>query len=110
MSALFVAVMLLAQIGIAQHYTVHFTDHGLYEHHYDDHAEDDTNSDHKKNASEACQICLLTKSLSLGIVPSDVYLSARVISTHTFAKTHDQRNTPAKYASYNPRAPPAFLI
>ncbi len=105
MAATFVAIMLLAQIGIAQHNVVHFTDHGHYEH-----SHDDNDGDHKKSASEACQICLLTKSLSLGLAPDYVDLTISVLSAHAALKSHDQIITNHQYAFYTPRAPPIFLI
>ena len=35
MTAILMVIMLLAQIEVAQHNVVHFTDHGHYEHSHD---------------------------------------------------------------------------
>lgn len=105
MAAIFVAIMLLAQIGIAQHNTVHFTDHGHYEHSHDDH-----DDDHKKNVSKDCQICLLTKSLAFGLIVPSVDLPAPVLSGYAAVKNPNQIIIRHERTLYNPRAPPAFLI
>lgn len=105
MAAIFVAIMLLAQIGIAQHNTVHFKDHGHYEHNQKDHGDH-----HKKNASESCQICLLAKSLSSGLVATHAEIPAPVLSVHRTLKSRDQIAHNHQYGFYNPRAPPVFLI
>lgn len=103
-SAILMAIMLLAQIGIAQHAVVHFTDHGHYDHSQGDHG------DHKKNASEDCQICVLTKSLSLGLASEKADLAVHVVAGHAFKKSHDHIVNNHRYALYKPRAPPVFLI
>lgn len=105
MAAILVAIMLLAQIGIAQHNVVHFTDHGHYEH-----SHDDQNDDHQKNVSETCQICLLAKSLSFGLLPYSPALNAPVLSSYTVLNSHDQVVAVYKRALYNPRAPPVLLV
>ena len=102
-AAIFVAIMLLAQIGIAQHNIVHFTDHGYYEHGRDD-------DNHKKNASETCQICLLTKSLSLGLVVYHADLVVPVLSGHVALKNYDNVVNNNQYALYNSRASPALFV
>ena len=109
MAAIFVAIMLLAQIGIAQHNSVHFTDHGHYEYVHDDHNHDN-HQDHKKNARETCQICLLAKSLSSGLVATHAEIPAPVLSVHRALKSRDQIAHNYQYGFYNPRAPPVFLI
>ena len=103
MVAIFAAIMLLAQIGIAQHNAVHFTDHGHYEQNGND-------SDQKQNVSETCQICLLTKSLSFGLIAHHVELPTPVLSSYVALKSHDQIVTSYRRTLYNPRAPPSFLI
>jgi|GEM_PF-3801021 len=113
MSAIFVAIMLFAQIGIAQHNAVHFSghgDHAHYEHSHDEHKHGDNDQDQKKNFSEACQTCLLAKSLSLGLVSYHADLPARVLSKEDFFKSHGRIVINHKRALYNPRAPPFFLI
>lgn len=104
-AAIFVAIMLLAQIGVAQHNAVHFTDHSHYEHNHDDH-----NDEHEKNASENCQICLLTKSLSFALFSdSDSFVISAFLGGDSFC--HDDQVITADHCrSYNPRAPPVFLI
>jgi hypothetical protein len=115
-ATVFVTIMLMAQIGVAQHNTVHFSDHGHYqqahlEHdnghdEYDDHH----NDDQKKSASDACQICLLAKSLSFACVSADGYVLPPVMAGHRTYKRHDQITLITKVARYNPRAPPSLLI
>jgi len=104
-AAILVAIMLLAQFGIAQHNAVHFTDHGHYEHNHDD-----NENDQKKNVSEACQICLLTKSLSFGLIAHQADLPVPVLSGHAAPKSHNKIVANHQDALYNPRAPPAVLI
>ena len=108
MAAIFVAIMLLAQVGIAQHNVVHFTDHGHYEHNHDEHNGDE--NERKKTASESCQICLLTKSLSFGLIANHTDLPVSALSSHAALKSHDRILINHQHALYNPRAPPAFLI
>lgn len=99
------AVMLLAQISIAQHNSVHFTDHGHYEHNHKDNGDH-----HKKNVSEACQICLLVKSLSSGLTPTHAEIPTPALSVNHALKRHDQITNNTQTGFYNPRAPPSFLI
>lgn len=99
------AILLLAQIGIAQHNVVHFTDHAHYENGHDhDHG------DHKKNTSEPCQICLLVKSLSLGLTSYHAGLSVPVFWEHNTLKSLEQFMVKHQSTRYNPRAPPSLFI
>ena len=111
MAATFVVIMLLAQIGMAQHHVVHVTDHSNYEHyeHYE-HGDDDHDGDHHKAARENCQICLLTKSLSLGLAAHHVALAVPVLSGHSVLGSDDHMVINHQYALYNSRAPPVLFI
>ncbi len=104
-AAIFVLIMLLAQIGIAQHNVVHFKGHGHSEHHHDDH-----NDDHKKNVSETCQTCLLVKSLSFGLVTYHPDLPTPEFVGCAFLNNDNRAPTSNQHALYHARAPPGFLI
>ena len=107
-TAIAMAIFLLAQIGIVQHNVVHFTDHGHYEHTHDDHQDHDDHN--KKNTSEACQICLLTESISLGLVEHHTGILTSAVADNDNPKSHDQVFVNHKHTRYNPRAPPSLLI
>lgn len=100
-------VMLLAQVGVAQHASVHFTDHGHYEHSHDGHDHGDENN---KTAQENCSICLLTKALGFGIVPEQALVYASLSSDHGLFQGYDLFVSNQQLQPYNPRAPPTFLI
>lgn len=113
-AATLVAIMLLAQIGIAQHNLVHFVEHTHDTHVQKAHShtspahQDQKN--HKKNVSEACQTCLMIKSLNMALVTNAVN-----IAVPTFLRTSDtsrdiQITDKTQIGFYNPRAPPFFLI
>lgn len=108
-AAIFAAIMLLAQIGIAQHNVGHFTDHGHYEHGLEEHDHEDK-KDHKKGVSEACQLCLLTKSLSSGLLSYHADLSVPSFSGHDVFKSRDHVVSNLQTTPYIPRGPPALLI
>ena len=97
-------VMLLAQIGVAQHSSVHFTDHGHYGHNHDDHEK------HDQNATENCQICLITKSLSFGLASDTTSITLPFIFGEELQKGGDLVFTAHHALLYNPRAPPSPLI
>jgi len=105
MAAAFVAIMLLTQIGIAQHNVVHFTDHAHYEHHHED-----DQDNHERNASEACQTCLLIKLLSSSLISNPSLSPVHTNHVDNITNHHDHVITHTKQKLYNPRAPPSFLI
>lgn len=109
LTAAFMAIMLLAQIGIAQHATVHFNDHGHYEHQHDGFGDSD-HQDHKRSATENCEICVITKSLAFGLISDQQTVFTPYIYVHDHVSNHDQIINTFQHASYNPRAPPAILI
>ena len=120
MTVILVAIMLLAQIGVAQHYVVHFTDHGHYEYSYneqghDDHGHDNTHNDndhedHRNNSNENCQTCLIAKSLAFSLTGEQNNLSETVASGHSFLQGRNQVISRHQKTLYSPRAPPAFLL
>ncbi len=103
-AATLMAIMLLAQIGLAHHSTVHFTDHSHYE------QADEERNNHGKQAQESCQICLVVKSLSLGLIGDDVSVSPAVTVNSKIAENYNNTINRNIRLSYNPRAPPVFLI
>jgi len=115
-AATLMAIMLLTQIGLAQHSAVHFTDYGHYEQGYshnhihtqDDH--EDHDSEHQKNTSESCQICLLSKSIAFSLTTNQADFLKLSLSRYQavhYAKAFILKRQQVKY---NPRAPPVFLI
>ncbi len=109
MAAVLLAIMLFAQIGIAQHSTIHFTDHGHYEQSHGTHDHHD-HRENNKNASESCQICVITKSLSLGLIVKNTELKSRALSKHTHVEKHNDIISRSLYKAYNSRAPPTLLV
>lgn len=117
MAAIFMAIMLLAQIGTAQHSVVHFEDHAHYEYPQDHeghsgHADhDDHEGDRQENrASQDCQICLIVKSMSLALNDQNEVLHIFSIYDHSFFTTDDLIISDNQHRLYHARAPPAFLI
>jgi hypothetical protein len=105
-SAILIAILLLAQIGIAQHSTIHFSDHTHYEHanHNDEHDE------HDNELSKECQTCLIIKSLSISLDSNQAMLTNIARVDLHFLKIPTQPLKNITLHSYNPRAPPVFLI
>ena len=105
MAAVFIAIMMLAQLGLAQHSAVHFNAHGHYEQ-----TQDNDDSDQNKRVGENCKICLLTKSLSVGLTASQAELPVPSGQVQADFAYNNSTIAQSRAASYNPRAPPAFLI
>lgn len=118
--AIIVALMLLTQLGIAQHSTVHFLDHVHYakitdkgvdshaHHHADEHHDDDGQSG--SLTEEFCDLCLIVKSLSVAIswVQTDLNWA---FGAYSFFDADDSAVIRSEvYYAYNSRAPPTFLI
>ena len=111
-AAIFMVIMVLAQIVGAQHSAVHFTDGGHYELSHSDHDDntggDDT--DDTRDVSEACDICVMTKALSFGLMAD--------VTTLAFNKRFDQARfnyfshtvSNRKFTLYSACAPPVFLV
>lgn len=94
-------IMSLAQIGLAQHNSVHVIDH-YYELSHDDHR------DNKDNTNDDCRICHLTDSFN-GVEytqNTNAYLLEKSVHTVSFDAPYNQ----TAYFSYRSRAPPSFLI
>jgi hypothetical protein len=105
-AATLLAVMLLAQVGVAQHRSVHFTDHSHYEHHQNK----DYDSNHNKQSEEICQICLSSQILSMGLIDFQIYLPEPVAFWDDLPQSEAYVLKKTPDAPYNPRAPPIFLI
>lgn len=112
---LLILLMLGAQIGLAQHATVHFTDHGHIshaEHHdHDDHGvHEEPDGNTAPETAELCQICIFAKSLSYSFAPEDITLPV-TLTAHSDTPLLSQ-NCPSQESRhrYLARAPPAFLV
>ncbi len=101
-------VMMMAQVGLAQHATVHFTDHSHIDYHHND--GNDGDQDQHKNTDEACQICLSAKAFSHGLLGDQDSALIAIAYTQTIAVQAGQHYRQIKRGLYNPRAPPTFLI
>lgn len=99
MALIVLAFLVLSQVGIAQHNTVHFTDHA--------HQQDEHNN---KQSRETCQICLSAKSFSLGLKTDFIALTVLFTGHYSVQVSSDIALSNEAISLYNPRAPPAFLI
>ncbi len=100
-----ILLMLGAQIALAQHATVHFTDHGhSAQHHHDD------NKEGTPQTGELCQICILNKNIAHALTP-DAFIREVVVTQSAyrvpFAQNHITRQASQGYLA---RGPPLFLI
>ena len=102
--AVLAAVMLLSQVGIAQHNSIYFTDHDHHGHNHHDHEKN------QEQTKEDCPACLITKSLSLALVVQQTDLFITVTFDHDVLRDYDQILTTYDYSLYAPRAPPTVLI
>ncbi len=103
---LLVTIMLLAQLGLAQHATVHFAVHG----HGMEHHHNDGDQDHRKSADEQCQICLSAKSFSHALASSPQNLEFIIERTQAVQALAPSSYTQIVRTPYGPRDPPVRLI
>lgn len=110
-SAFLLTIMLLAQIGLAQHASVHFLEPGQQshttQHQLDPHGNDQ--EPHKK-ASDSCQICISAKVFSHGLTSSTAIILPISLFSETVISSTDQITGDITYLSAQPRGPPALLI
>jgi len=99
-SLLLIMLLLGAQLALAQHATVHFTDHGGIHHQHDNDS---------PQVNELCQLCIFAKGFAHGLSPDDAVLHAdflissyRVPVAHNYLKRQESQG-------YLSRGPPAFL-
>ena len=116
--AIFVTViMLLAQLGVAQHSAVHFTEHshsiGIQSNHDNHHDHGDHHNDHDNNEEHAnleCEICAITQSLSLALINKHSFSTQLVAISYSLPKTDSYIAGIKHEELYSPRAPPLLLI
>ena len=106
-AAFLVSIMLLTQIGIAQHNVIHLADHVSYNSAHDHHDHDHDNQTHSQNL---CEICLVSQSFSFGLVSDYRSVLFGVVTKEIFVPHSERVATKTKNLTYNPRAPPHFLI
>ena len=102
---LLILLMLGAQLALAQHATVHFTDHGHIETHHD-------HSDHggTPKAGELCQICVFAKSFANTAIPDGVLIPAALMDSSYHVPPAQNHITRQASHGYLARGPPSFLI
>ena len=116
-ATLVMAIMLLVQLGVAQHSAVHFAEHfdstSIESNHSDHHDHGDHHNDRDNNeehTSLECDICLMAQSLSLAFINKHSFLTRLVVANHAPPKT-DSYIARVKHGEfYSPRAPPLLLI
>lgn len=98
-------VMLLAQLGLAQHDAVHTALHfqiSAQEHHHEDHQ--------PGQPDDGCQVYLVAKCFSHALIGQLPALEpVRIVSLPVSYVTQARRNG-YNPASYHPRGPPSVLI
>jgi hypothetical protein len=112
-SQFMLAFMLLAQLALAQHATIHVSEGAATvaaSHQTDEHAHHNAPDDHTPDAHEKCSLCLLTKAFSQGFVSAETLAPALPRSSKQALLFSSALFTQKPYAAHRPRGPPSFLI
>jgi hypothetical protein len=99
-----ILLLLGAQLALAQHASVHFTDHGHETHHEHEEAEDE------RYADELCQICIFSKGLTSGLPLDGSYVTTLLARTSYKVPFAQNYITQQASSGYLARGPPSFLI
>lgn len=104
LAPVFIVLMLLAQLALAQHATVHFQ-----EDQYASHQQHGDNGSGEPDKSKLCQICITAKQLHDIFSHADFVLLALVLAYALSLLPERITRTHAVTSSYSARAPPILL-
>lgn len=108
-NSILLAFMVLAQLALAQHSTVHVTEQiqiASYEHTDNGHDVPTKAPTHDKK----CSICLLSKSFSYALSQAGVLPVVLNVESVVFAADYSFLSVRQVYRANGARAPPSFLI
>jgi hypothetical protein len=107
LNILLITLLLLAQIGVAQHSAVHSDHHdcGHAEHHHGEH-----DHDAPEKAQDKCDVCLSIQSMAFGLITDKSEVEIPYLISQNSSLMLDITYASKDHTPYLSRAPPAIFF